>query len=208
MTRPRPPHRIPTRLRPALGILVAVFGVLCVQADDSEKKLPDPVPIRRVLLPADQLEKELKKAGEGAYRRLDRVEFERLVQDAARGSAREAAPRLAEAKYRAKLVEGSGRTPSLSGTAQWKVVHTGRGQSLLRLEEDAIAMNFSISNPRFENRDAILTYFPERKQGAKGTLALLVDRPGSRSVAEPCSWMPASTSRRTQHSNPRWLARK
>ena len=43
-------------------------------------------------------------------------------------------------------------------------------------------MNFTISNPRFENRDAILTYFPERKQGAKGTLTLLVDRPGEHTL--------------------------
>src|SRR5437764_678994 len=111
-----------SRERLALGLLAAIFGLILARAGADEARLPDPVPIRRVLLPADRLAAELKRGGQGIYKRMDRVDFERLVQKAARAGRASQEPRLAEARYRANLVEGTGRSPGLSGTAQWKVV--------------------------------------------------------------------------------------
>ena len=184
VARPRLDCRIATRLRLALGLLVFVTGVLLARAAEAEGRLGDPLPIRRVLMPADRLAEELKKAGDGVFRRLDRVAFERIVQDAARGAMTAPLPRLAEAKYRAKLVDGSAeRSPGLSGTAQWKVVHPGKGSALLRLGDGPDGVNFAIANPRFDNRDAILTRFPDPDRGKDAAgLALLIDRPGEHTL--------------------------
>src|SRR5690606_3395640 len=93
-------------------------------------------PILRVLLPPDRLVEELRRAGEGALVRLPRAAFEEKVRRAARVAAAERnAPRLVEARYRARL-EGD----NLLGSAEWKLIHPGAGAGALDLEPLGLAV--------------------------------------------------------------------
>ena len=91
--------------------------------------MPDPVPLRRLLITPDRLPEEMKRLRQAALVRLPRAEFEDLVRRAARGVAARNPPRLVEARYRAALTD-----LALAGTAQWKVVHAGPGPGLLSLQ--------------------------------------------------------------------------
>lgn len=166
--------------------IVAVTGLAQSEADE----LPDPIPLRRVVLPAEKLPAELKRAQDGVLVRLERKEFEKLVQKAARASKdRQHRPALIEARYRARLVESKPLRPdekagySLAGSAQWKIQHKGRHATLMRLASEGAGINLAIRRPRYENRDALLTEFPDPQLENKGRLlALLVDQPGQHTL--------------------------
>src|SRR5947209_10245719 len=79
---------------------------------------PDPLPLRRVVLPPERVVAELERAGRGALVPLPRDRFEELVRRAAAGVARQPPPRLVEAHYRATLAG-----QALVGSAEWRVHH-------------------------------------------------------------------------------------
>ncbi len=162
-----------------LAIAFVVFGLgsllagLAAFAEETPAALPDPLSLRRVLLSPERLQQELKKAREGVLVQMPRADFEARVQRAARANGR-TAPRLAEARYRATLVEGP--APSLRGNGLWKVVHAGEAQGapgLIPLQP----FNLALRQARFENRDALVAEFDGR------TPALLVEEPGEHAVA-------------------------
>jgi hypothetical protein len=160
----------------------------------------DPVPLRRVVLPAGRLPDALRGADAGALLSMPRQEFEALVRRAARQKGGKNVPRLVRALYRARLLtDAPAATPSglgegLAGTAEWKVSHPGAGPALLRLQGEGEPFNLAVKNPRFGNRDALIAEFPEGKGGAAGRgLALLVDRPGEHTVT--LEWSARAESR-------------
>jgi hypothetical protein len=147
------------------------------QARADKEELADPLPLRRVLLPAEKLPDELKQVREGVLMRMPRKEFEELLKQAARGKKQQPTARLVEARYRATLNE-----TALTGTAQWKVLYQGPGAGLLRLQGEAGAFNLAVKQPRYENRDALLGEFPDPASPTGRSLALLVDRPGENTL--------------------------
>jgi hypothetical protein len=163
----------------------------------SEASEDDPVPLRRLIVPADQVTRWLHQPEQQVLRLLPRSEFEELLEKARQGKASQGqAPRLLEARYRARLQvagadEKSGTSwyaEDLVGTAQWRVLHQGQGPGLLSLEPGGkepaspsmpVGHNFNLAlkQPRFANRDAYLARFSGE------ALALLVDRPGEYDLA-------------------------
>jgi hypothetical protein len=118
--------------------------------------------VRRILLQPEQLELELKRLKEGVLVQMPRMEFEQKLRDAQR-RLRRRPPVLTEARYRARLEDAS-----LTGSGQWKVVHSGSGPDLLPLEP----LNLALRQVRFENRDAVIGDFDGR------TPALLIEDVG------------------------------
>ncbi|MFO0879014.1 MAG: hypothetical protein U0840_16850 [Gemmataceae bacterium] len=167
-------HGLPRLL--AAGLLTLAVVALAAQAEPDPPA--DPIPLRRVLLAPDKLAAELAREKDGVLVRMARRDFEALVRKAAavQGSA-QAPPQLVEARYRASF----GDSQALVGTAQWKVLHRGKGSALLRLTSEGNGCNLAVRQPRFDNRDALLAFFPEA-DGKGRSLALLVDRPGDHTV--------------------------
>jgi hypothetical protein len=114
----------------------------------SPDELPDPLPLRRLLLPPERVPEEMKRLGQGLLRQLPRDDFEDLVRHAARaGEAARKVPRLVVAHYRARLVEND-----LAGSAEWDVINPAGGPAVLPLP----SLNLALRQPRFENRPALL----------------------------------------------------
>jgi hypothetical protein len=159
--------------------LLALFVATAARADKETKDLADPIPLRRLLLAPERLPAEMKRMGEGVLVRLGRTDFESLVRKAATAQAeKKTPPRLVEARYRARLDDMA----ALGGTAEWKVLHPGTRPALLRLQSDDQPFNLAVKQPRYENRDALLTEFPDPDAASGRSLALLVDRPGQHTV--------------------------
>jgi hypothetical protein len=142
----------------ALLLLFALVGVVSTADPD----VADPLPLRRIQIPAEQLKATLASVADGTLRRMDRREFEQLVQQANKASrARSTAPQLVEAVWSASLEESAAESrvslATLRGTAQMKVLLEGSSSSLLSFPE---GFNLAARQPRFENREAILTRFP------------------------------------------------
>src|SRR5713101_3862120 len=80
--------------------------------------LEDPLPIKRMLIPAGRLPAELEKVRQGVLVSMPRPQFEAKVQQAARaGLAVKNPPRLIKAEYRAVL-DGNSLT---NGRGEWTV---------------------------------------------------------------------------------------
>jgi hypothetical protein len=169
--------------RRSLPALVAMgFGALLLGARGAEfvgppspadEALGDPLPIRRVLLPKEHLAAEVERVRQGAQIRLSRGEFEDRVRRAARGAIRPAdAPRLVEARWRARLLRDSFDENGLVGSAELKIVHAGTGPGLLPLD----VLQVALRDPRWtDNRPAILGLL---EPGPRSGMALLVSHHG------------------------------
>jgi hypothetical protein len=140
-------------------------------ADDS---VPDPVPVRRVLLPAERLPAEMKRVGQGVLVQLSRAEFEAKVRRAGRAAAAlRDPPRLIEAHYRASLVD----TALVGGTAQWKVINPARAAGILALQPFNVALQkVRVQKARFDTTEAVVGDLDGK------TLGLLVEQPGEQTV--------------------------
>src|SRR5262249_29955321 len=148
----------------------------------------DPTPLRRVVLPADKVADALKQARDGVFVQMPRKDFEALVRRAAlAGKDGLQPPRLVEARYRAVLTD----SPSLSGSAQWKLVNPSGKPALLRLQtaDDALprdgspqTFNLAVTRPRFDNRSALLGDFPDPAAPGQRVLGLLVDQAGPQTL--------------------------
>jgi hypothetical protein len=175
MTIDRPIGGPPAGAALALGlaVLAAAAGALFpprAGADVAPSPGPAELPaVRRVLLSRDQVPSALDKMRQGVLRMLPRAEFDEKVARAARATdAQRHLPKLAEARYRARLAD-----TALVGTGQWKVVHPGVGAGLLPLQP----LNLALRQPRFENRDALIADFDGKAP------SLLLESPGDHTVA-------------------------
>jgi hypothetical protein len=159
------------RLMAGLPWLAAACLVLgtAYSALSTPDELPDPLPLRRVLLPPERVPEEMKRLGQGLLRQLPRDDFEDLVRRAARGSeAARKVPRLVAAHYRARLVN-----TDLTGTAQWDIINPAAGPAVLPLP----TLNLALRQPRFENRAALLGELDGKNLG------LLLDDGGEHALA-------------------------
>jgi hypothetical protein len=153
-----------------LALLVTLSPCHLVTLSSSRAEpLPDPLPLKRVQIPADRAPAEVQRSAPKRWVQMPRAEFEELVQRAAQGAdAARKQPQLVEARYRARLVDNA-----LVGSGQWKVLHPGPGNAVLPLP----SLNLALRQPRFENKDALLADFDGK------TLGLLLEQPGEHSVA-------------------------
>ncbi len=160
-----------------LQFALCMLLLIASPARSDKEDITDPFPLRRVLLPAEKLPAELKRLDEGVLAHMPRSEFEDLVRQAARGRGRKQPPRLLEARYRATLGDSAP-----TGSAQWKVLHSGEGSALLRLQSEGQPFNLAVKQPRYKNRDALIAEFPDASAPGGRSLALLVDQPGEHTV--------------------------
>jgi hypothetical protein len=129
------------------------------------QNLPDPIPLRRVLIPQERVATELKRAGSGVLVKLSRRDFEAQVQRAAQAAERSNhPPRLVEARYHARLLDEG----ALAGTGQWKILSPSAEPGLLSLA----TFNLALTHMQLDGSAAILGELDNRQ------LALLVDRQG------------------------------
>ncbi len=162
---PRPPASRTLGLGLAILAVASVFIPPRARADTAATAAADLPPVRRVLLAPGEVE----RLPQGVLRKLTRTEFEeKLLRAAATTESQRHPPRLAEARYRARLTDGA-----LVGTGQWKVVYAGPGPGLLPLQP----LNLALRQPRFENRDAVIADFDGK------TPSLLVDGPRDQTLA-------------------------
>lgn len=145
--------------------------------NDERPQLEDPVPIQRVLLPAEQLAVELDRAKQGIYRQMPRQDFEDLVQRAARGS-REAKelPRLIEGIYRARFESDTGGNENLIGSGEWKIISPSSKPKRLVIEP----LSPAIRQARWpDNRYGILGTLDSKSSGG---MELLIESRGEKSL--------------------------
>jgi len=154
-------------------LVVLFFGWNSILGDEPTPKLPDPLPLRRILLPPDQVSAELERARQGIWVQLSREEFEARIQRAAQAlDSVKNPPRLAEARYRATF-EGS----ALVGTAQWKILRPGSSGGILPLQPLTLALRkVRMQKAQTDSTDAILGELDGKNLG------LLVEQPGESSV--------------------------
>src|SRR5436190_11786652 len=108
---------MPGRLRWLLVWTVIPLGVAGAVSFTigQEQRLDDPLPLRRVMIPASKLPAELERIKPAVLVQMPREDFEALVQRAAKGSeSTKTTPRLVRATYTAEL-DGQ----SLAGGGQW-----------------------------------------------------------------------------------------
>jgi hypothetical protein len=148
--------------------LIALSLLPAVNSQDQAPP-PDPVPIQRVLLPAERLTAELDKAKRGVLMQLSRKDFEDRVRQAVlAGEALKNPPRLVEARYMARLVD-----TALEGSAEWKIINPGSAPGILAVQP----LNLAVRQARWsDNRDVLLGDLQAKEPG------LLVEPSGPSSL--------------------------
>ena len=156
-------------------LLLGLAGSLArIEAEEPGESLPDPVPLRRVLIPAERVPAELERARQGILVQLPRKEFEALVRRAALAvPANQQAPSLIQARYRATLKDDS----ALTGTAQWEIDNPTASTGILPLQP----LNLALRNVRLKKAAPDLTEAVLGDLDGK-TLGLLVDSAGEQSA--------------------------
>src|SRR4051812_6124708 len=164
-TAPGPPPPTTSSRAARVGLLlascVAIVAVLPAAQGDLPAELPDPLPLRRLLIAPERVPAEMKRVEQGVLIHMTREDFEDQVRRAALSvEASKRTPRLVEARYRARLVDSS-----LVGSGQWKIINPTpegfSGKTILPLAP----MNLAIRQPRFENRDALVAAFDGKGLG-------------------------------------------
>ena len=136
MTRP-PPNFASAR---AAGLIALAVGLVAFAADPPAESAADPVPIRRVLLPPNLLAAELAKPRSSPLVRLKLADFETRIRAAAKAPPAKTAPRLVEARYRAKLAGDVADEAALVGSAEWKIAHPTDATAVLPLDGLQLAL--------------------------------------------------------------------
>jgi hypothetical protein len=151
----------------ALVYLPLCGPLATAQTPESASAAPeesDPLPLRRLLVPTEQLARELEHVRSGALVEMPRADFEAQVRRAARAAAiLKRAPRLLEATYTARLDESA-----LVGTANWMLVNPAPAGGILSLQP----FNLALRQTQLDGAPALLG-------DVDGTnLGLFVDQPG------------------------------
>lgn len=134
---------------------------------------PDPLPLERLPATPERIAELQRATRGGVLEKLSLADFEQRVQRAARAvEALKNPPRLIEARYLARLVDGA-----LTGNAAWRVLNPVAGPAVLALDGDGTPFNLAVRQPRLQNKDALLAEFDGK------TLGLLLDREGEHAVA-------------------------
>jgi len=157
-----------TWIRLLASLSLIALPLLALGAD--EAALEDPLPIRRVLIPAARVATELERVAQGVLASMPRTRFETLVQEAARaGRGRQVQPRLIKASYKAVL-EGN----ALDGSGGWTVLNPGDGPALLPIPD----LNLALSKVKTEAdyKDAVIGDLDGKNQ------ALLIAKPGTQRI--------------------------
>ena len=152
---PAPRAGRPNASRPLAPLLAVplVFLYPVVPSASADEPLPDPLPLRRIVVPPDRVAGELERARQGTLIRLSRGEFEERVRQAAQARLfLQNPPRLVEAYYRGKLDKGA-----LLGTGQWKILNPGPAGGVLPLQPLNLAVQrVRLQKPPTEPSDAVL----------------------------------------------------
>lgn len=148
-----------------LAICTTVFVVLTARGAEAPE---GPVSVRRLLLPPERLQDELKKLQDGALVRMPRTDFEARLREAGPSREDTSLPRLAEANYHATLKESA-----LVGGVAWKLTQAGPGPGVFPLQP----FNLAVQQALFENREAFIGDFDGKGPG------LLVEGPGDHALA-------------------------
>jgi hypothetical protein len=174
MANPRPaPSSIRTphsALRNRLALLAAALLALLpgpAPADPPGKA--DPLPLRRILIPAARVPAELERMRQGVLVKMPREEFEALVQRAARAGQRAAnPPRLTRAAYTARLEKNA-----LVGSGDWTIHNPGDRPGVLALPD----FNLPLSKANFDDASVAVLGDLDGK-----ALGLLVGRAGKQAL--------------------------
>jgi hypothetical protein len=147
------------------AVLVLTLWVSCGWADD-------PVPLQRVVIPAEQIPGELRRVQLGTLVQMERVAFEDLLRQAERvRQARQTPPRWVEARYRATLTDAG-----LVGSAEWLIHNPTTVPGLLPLDP----LQLALRRARWpDNRPALLGNLDP----GQPALELWVDKPGPQALA-------------------------
>src|SRR4051812_35446570 len=98
--------------------------------------LPDPLPLRRVVVPPGRIAAELERARQGVLIQQPRAEFEATVREAALAVQRgKTPPRLVESHYQARL-----HGTSLVGHADWKILNPSGATGILPIPNLNLAL--------------------------------------------------------------------
>src|SRR5579871_2877973 len=153
-------------------LLLGAFLPLASGGAGPDTAPAEPLPLRRVLIPADRVPAELERVRQGVLVKLPRAEFEARVRRAAQAQEnRRNPPRLIEARYRATLVDNA-----LVGTGQWKV-HQRSAAGVLPVQPLNLALqNVRVQPAQTETTDAVLGDLDGK------TLGLLLEQPGEQNV--------------------------
>jgi hypothetical protein len=127
----------------------------------------DPLPLQRIIVPADRIAAELERVRQGVLVQQPRAEFEALVKQAADALKRgKNPPRLTQAHYRARLMG-----VNLVGSGEWKIFNPTTASAILPMP----ALNLALSRVKVGAGDAIMgdldgkalgLFLPTQEQGA------------------------------------------
>lgn len=147
--------------------LILLWMLVTVPAARSEQGPAggtDPVPIRRLAIPAERLAAELQRTGQGVVVPLPREEFEaRLARAGAALRQGREQPRLLASYYRATLSD-----TALLGTAEWTIHSPKSAPVLLPLT----AFSLAVRHIRLDEEEGILGDLE------RGSVALLLEKAG------------------------------
>ncbi len=151
----------------SLFICLSHLAILSAAADPPAAD--DPLPLRRILVPAARVSAELERMRQGVIVKMPRAEFEALVQRAARAGARAASPpRLTRTVYTARLENNA-----LVGNADWAILNPGDRPGVLPLPD----FNLPMGKANFDDAGAAVLGELDGK-----ALGLLVSRTGKQSL--------------------------
>jgi hypothetical protein len=153
----------------ASGVLLflALAGVLTSASQDQAPPLPDPFPLRRIVMPLERVPAELQR--QGVLVQIPRAEFETKVREAAQASeAIRRQPRLVKTVYTAQW-SSAGLT---NGSGQWTVHHPGTAPGILLVPN----LNLALSKVKLGGADAVLGELDGKNLG------LWVEQSGTQAV--------------------------
>lgn len=155
---------------PAAGaswLLAPMLLAVCAAVSTGQgDKLPDPLPLQRLQIPAERLAAEIERLRLGTLVQMPRGEFEDLVQRAARAVAdQKQTPRITRAVYSAELVG----TALAHGSGHWAILRGGAATAVLPLP----SFNLALSRMQWANGAGALVGNLDGKN-----LGLLVEQGG------------------------------
>lgn len=136
-----------------------MMGPSCLFAQEGLSPEPDPLPVRRVLVPAADVPQELDRVRKGVLIALPLCDLEKRLDEANRSRQRQAErPRLVRATYAAQL-RG---TSLVQGRGQWQIRAVEGKPAILPLG----GFNLALSRAKTTNgADAVLGEFASKELG-------------------------------------------